>query len=93
MAQPHQSTSLTEYAVKLEQQLSSAFELASKTYKKQKQCYDKKVHGDLYVVGNLVWVLNPKVTRRSYFILGMDLLSLLKNCLNAYTGFKDRKVL
>jgi len=60
----HQSTSLTEYAAK---QLSSAFELASKTsgvhtdHDKQKQRYDKKAHGDSYVVGDLVWLLNPKI--------------------------------
>ena len=30
ITQPHQSASLTEYATKLDQRLSSAFELASK---------------------------------------------------------------
>ena len=67
--QPHQSASLTEYATKLDQRLSSAFELASKTsgvhHKKQKQYYDKTTHGDSYAVGDLVWVLNPKVPRNS----------------------------
>jgi len=65
IVQPHQSTALTEYAAKLEQQLSSALELASKTsgvhHGKQKQRYDKKAHGDSYVVGDLVWLLKLKV--------------------------------
>ena len=68
-AEPHKSASLTEYATKLDQRLSSAFGLASKTsgvhHKKQKQLYDKKAHGDSYAVGDLVWVLNPKVPRNS----------------------------
>ena len=59
-AQPHQSTSLTKYVAKLDQQLSSAFKLASKTsgvqHEKQKQYYDRKTRGDSYTVGDLVWV-------------------------------------
>ena len=63
-AQPHQSESLTEYVVKLDKQLSFAFELASRTsgvhHEKQKQYYNKKAHGDAYTADDLVRVLNPK---------------------------------
>jgi len=58
IVQPHQSTSLTEYAAKLDQQISSTFKLARKTsevhHDKQKLHYNKKAHGDAYAVGDLV---------------------------------------
>jgi len=63
----HQSTN--EYATKLHQRLTAAFELARTTagisHERQKLYYDQKTHGDLYRPGDLVWLLSPKVPKNS----------------------------
>ena len=68
-AQSHQTVSQTEYVAELNQRLSSAFELARKTagvqHERQKEYYDRKAIDDPHAVGDLVWVLNPRVPKNS----------------------------
>ena len=63
------SQSPSEYAVSLKEQLTSAYETARQTCKtqheRQKELYDWKIHGDPYVAGDWVWVLNPKVPKNN----------------------------
>ena len=97
-AQSHQPTSLNEYAAELDQRLKSAFELVHRTtgiqHERQKQYYDRKVHGESYAVGDLVWVLNPKVPKnssKSCFTHGMDLSRLSSSYLSVHTEYKNRE--
>ena len=67
---PTVSQSPSECAVSLKKQLlTSAYETVRQTckthHKRQKELYDRKIHGDPYVAGNWVWVLNPKVPKNS----------------------------
>jgi len=63
----HQSPS--EYAVTLQQRLTAAYDLVCQTssiqHKRQKEYYDKKIHGNPHVVGDLVWVLNTRIPNKS----------------------------
>jgi len=65
----HQATSQTEYVTELNQRLLSAFELVHETagmqHERQKEYYDTKAISDPRAVGDLVWVLNPKVPKNS----------------------------
>jgi len=60
---------LSLYAMALQKQLTAAFDTVRQTCKtqheRQKEQYDKKVHGDPYSVGDWVWVLNPKVPKNN----------------------------
>ena len=60
---PSDPQSPSEYAVTLQKHLTSAYESVRKTgnnqHQRQKQYYDKKLHGDPHAVGDLVWVFNP----------------------------------
>jgi len=62
-----QHQSLNGHATKLDKQLASAFELARRTsgiqHERQRQYYDAKANGESYTVGDLVWLLNPKVPK------------------------------
>ena len=66
---PTDSKSPSEYAVSLKKQLTSAYETVRRTCKtqhdRQKELYDKKIHGNPFVAGDWVWVLNPKVPKNS----------------------------
>ena len=66
---PTDSQSPSAYAVALQKQLVSAYDSVRQTFKvqheRQKEQYDKKIHGDPYVVGDWVWLLNPKVPKNS----------------------------
>ena len=57
------------YAVALQKQLVSAYDSVRQTFKVQRECqkeqYDKKIHGDPYVVGDWVWLLDLKVLKNS----------------------------
>ena len=65
---PTDSQSPSEYAVSLKKQLTSAYETVQHTCKtlneRQKELYDQEIHGDPYVAGDWVWVLNPKVPKK-----------------------------
>ena len=58
--------SFGEYATKLQESLTKAYKLAhellAEKQQRQTELY-KKVHGELYEVGALVWLLNPQVPR------------------------------
>ena len=47
----------------------SAYDNVRHTFKvqheRQKEQYDMKIHGDPYVVGDWVWLLNPKVPKNN----------------------------
>lgn len=66
---PTDSPSPSEYAVKLKKRLTSAYETVRQTCKakheQQKELYDQRIHGNPYVTGDWVWVLNPKVPKNS----------------------------
>ena len=62
-----QSQSPNEYAATLKKQLTSAFDMAHKQmgrqHMRQKEFYDKKLHGQPYQKGDLVWLHSPVVKR------------------------------
>ena len=62
---PVTDTSPSAYATTLKQSLSSAYNHVrnkmNATFEHQKQLYDKKVHGQPYNVGDLVWLYSPVV--------------------------------
>ena len=57
----------SQYASNLRQSLEKAYSQARKEMntaaQRQKSLYDKKVHGEPYKVGDLVWLLNPAVPK------------------------------
>ena len=63
------SQSPSEYAVSLKKQLTAAFDTVRQTCKtqheRQKEQYNKRIHGDPHSVGDWVWVLNPKVPKNN----------------------------
>ena len=67
---PSDPQSPSEYAVTLQKHLMSAYESVRKTgnnqHQRQKEYYDKKIHGDPHAVGDLVWVFNPKVPKNNH---------------------------
>ena len=62
-----ESISYGEYAMKLQKLLTKAHKLARESLaekqERQTELYNKKVHGEPYEVGVLVWLLNPQVPR------------------------------
>ncbi len=66
----HPETSPSEYATELQKKLESAYHRVRATMgqslDRQKQFYDRKVHGKPYQVGDLVWLHSPAVPRGQY---------------------------
>ena len=66
---PFSPQSPSEYAAALQKQLTSAYDSVRQSFQvqheRQKEFYDRRVHGDPYVVGDRVWLLNPKVPKNS----------------------------
>ena len=62
-----ESMNYGEYATKLQESLTKAYKLARGSLavkqERQTELYNKKVHGEPYEVGMLVWLLNPQVPR------------------------------
>ena len=61
-----ENVSYREYATKLQESLTKAYKLVHESLAEkqemQTELYNKKVHGELYEVGVLVWLLNPQVS-------------------------------
>ena len=53
------------YAAALQKQLTSSYDSVWQSFQvqheRQKELYDRRIHGEPYVVGDRVWLLNPKV--------------------------------
>ena len=66
-AEPESVNSYGEYATRLQESLTSAYEIArrslGKKQERQAELYNKKMHGEPYEVGALVWLLNPQIPR------------------------------
>ena len=63
---PTDMQSPNTYAVALQKQLISAYDTVLKTqHQHKKEHYDKKMHGNPYVIGDWVWLLNPKVPKNN----------------------------
>ena len=65
--QPAQSTSTTEYAAQLRTSLNKAYQMVRERVRmkqnRQKEVYDKRIHGPPHSPGDLVWLHNAKVPR------------------------------
>lgn len=57
---PSDHTSLSEFATMLQKQLTMAYDLVRQTistqHQRQKEYYDRKIRGDTYAIGDLVYV-------------------------------------
>ena len=62
-----ESDSVGQYATNLQKSLQEAYQnvraRTSAVAKRQKELYDRKVHGEILEVGNLVWLHSPAVSR------------------------------
>ena len=66
-SQPAQSTSTTEYAAQLRTSLNEAYQKVRERVRmkqnRQKEFYDKRIHGPPHSPGDLVWLHNAIVPR------------------------------
>ena len=66
---PTHMQSPNTYAVALQKQLTLAYDTVRYIFKtqhqRQKELYDKNIHGNPYIVGDWVWLLNPKVPKNN----------------------------
>ena len=66
-SQPAQSTSTIEYAAQLHTSLNEAYQMVRERVRmkqnRQKEVYDKRIHGPSHSPGDLVWLHNAKVPR------------------------------
>ena len=64
---PKKKATTTEYAQSLSDSLNHAYELARQTVgtnqARQKETYNKKIHGQKHNSGDLVWLFNPQIPR------------------------------
>ncbi len=66
-AEPPKSYTTGQYMLELNQSLDQAYSLAREKagliQRRQKELYDRKIHGQAYKEGDLVWLFNPHVPR------------------------------
>ena len=74
---PSTAESVHEYAAQLRKRMEKAFNLARQhslsKQLRQKELYDRKVHGKPYKQGDFVWLNTPEDPVKNYIIHGLVL--------------------
>ena len=91
--------SVAEYASNLRQALESAYanvrERMDRKLDREKELYDRKVHGKPLEIGDLVWLhcpAVPRVTQRNYIDLGVDLIVWYRRSPSKFFGFSTTRI-